>query len=309
MKPPKTIHSLNTNGFTWTNVTKAAEEETLYLEKTHHFHPLDIKECLPPLQRPKLIPRGDYLFLILTFPIFNRKTREIEPEEIDIFIKKDAVITAHSNKMQALQNFFDVLELDKVHRANLMSNPAYFLSQLLDVLFEACFPMLVHISNDIEAVSKQVLKGYTKETIHEILRLKNSIVSFRKAMHPHKNLMTRLQALLPTIFPIEGQTHYFNRLVDQTKEIWDNLETYSYAVDSLHQTHATLISFRLNQILKTLTVFSVLIYLLTFISNLFIIPAVDVPIIGYYQDFWIIIGLMVGISIIVLAIFKKKKWL
>jgi len=309
MKPPKTIHSLSANGFTWTNATKAAEEETLYLEKTYQFHPLDLKECLPPLQRPKLIPRGDYLFLILTFPIFNRKTREIEPEEIDIFIKKDAIVTVHNNKLQALQNFFDILELDKVHRASLMSSPAHFLSQLLDVFFEACFPMLVHISNDIETVSKQVLKGYTKETIHEILRLKNNIVSFRKAMHPHKNIMTRLQTLLPTVFAIEDRIHDFNRLIDQSKEIWDNVETYSYAIDSLHQTHATLISFRLNQILKTLTVFSVLIYLLTFISNLFIIPAIDVPIIGYQYDFWIIGGLMLAIGLIVLGIFKKKKWL
>lgn len=309
MKPPKTIHSLSANGFTWTNVTETAEEETLYLEKTYQFHPLDLKDCPPPLQRPKLIPRQDYLFLLLTFPVFNRKTKEIEPEEIDIFIKKDAVITVHNNKLQALQNFFGVLELNKVHQADLMSSPARFLSQLLDTLFEACFPMLVHISNDIETVSRQVLKGYTKETIHEILRLKNNIVSFRKAMHPHKNLMLRLQNLAPNYFSIETHAHAFNRLVDQAKEIWDNLETYSYAIDSLHQTHTTLISFRLNQIVKTLTVFSVLIYILTFISNIFIIPAVAVPIIGRPYDFWIISGLMLAVGIIVIGIFKKKKWL
>jgi magnesium transporter len=309
MRPPKTVHIIEANNFKWINITQTTEEELLYLEKNYHFHPLDIKECLPPLQRAKLIPRPDYLFLILIFPVFNRTTREIEPEEVDFFIKKDFVITIHNDKIQALQNFYEILDLNQEYCQELMKSPTYFLAQLLDELFDSCFPMLVHISNDIEALRKQVIKDYTKETIYEILRLKNNIVSFRKAMHAHHDLILRLQNLLPTYFPTLSHPHYYQRLVDHSKEIQNNLETYSYAIEALYQTHTTLLSLRLNEIVKTLTIFSIILFLSNFVATIFIIPAKSLPLIGKPYDFWIIIGFIFAAILGALGFFRKKGWL
>ena len=288
MNTQKNIHTSGTTGFQWVNAVRAGEEETLYLEQTYGLHPLDIKECLPPLQRPKLISRPDYLFLILVFPIFNRRTKELDVEEVDFFIKKDMVITVHNNRLQALTNFFELLELNRPHREDLMSNPARFLSQLLDELLDACFPMLLHISNDIEALNKKVFKGYTKEIIHEILRIKTNIVAFRKMIQPHRDLLFRAQAMLPDFFPIDRHTHAFQRLIDHCREIWDNLETYNYAIDGLHQTHTTLISFRLNEIMRTLTVFSIIIFSLTLFATVLAIGARATPLVTSPFGFWFI---------------------
>lgn len=309
MAAPKTIHTLAGDNFSWVNATRAEEQEMLYLEKNFKLHPLDTRECLPPLQRPKLIPRPDYLFLILVFPIFNRKTREIEPEEVDIFIKKDMVITVHNDQLLPIQNFFELLEVNKEHRDELFASPAYFITQLLDVLFDGCFPMLLHISHDIDAVSKQVLRGYTKTTIHEILRLKNNIVYFRKAMQPHRDLVFRLRDILPEFFPVEKHAHYFNRLIDHSKEIWDNLDTYNFAIDALHQTHTTLISFHLNEIMRTLTIFSIIIFSCTLFATIFSMKAAYTPLIGRPFDFWLIVAIMALGALSALLFFRSKKWL
>lgn len=309
MTQPKTIRTVGIETFTWVNATRAAEEETLYLEQTHHLHPIDAKECLPPLQRPKLVIRPDYLFLILVFPSFNRRTRELEAEEVDFFIKKDTIITVHNGKLQALTNFFELLDINKPHREELMSNPALFFSQLLDELLDSCFPMLLHISNDIEALNKKVLKGYTKETIHEILRIKTNIVAFRKMLQPHRDILFRSQTLLPAFFPMEHHIPYFQRLTDHCREIWDNLETYNYAIDGLHQAHTTLISFRLNEIMRTLTVFSIIIFTLTLFATLFSIGASSTPLAQSPFGFWYILVFMLAGAVTGIAIFKKKGWL
>lgn len=309
MNIPKTILTSGVEGFTWINATRASEEETLHLEQTHGLHPLDIKECLPPLQRPKLIVRPDYLFLILVFPIFNRRTKELDVEEVDFFIKKDMVITVHNNRLQALTNFFELLELNRPHREDLMSNPARFLAQLLDELFDACFPMLLHISNDIEALNKKVFKGYTKEIIHEILRIKTNIVAFRKMIQPHRDLLFRAQTVLPNFFPIERHNHSFQRLIDHCREIWDNLETYNYAIDGLHQTHTTLISFRLNEIMRTLTVFSIIIFTLTLFATILAIGARSTPFVASPFGFWLISVFMIVGAGVGIMIFRKKGWL
>lgn len=307
---PSTIHILEDKKYRWVNVVRAGEEELQWLEKTFGFHPLDLKECLPPLQRPKVVPRPGYLFAILVFPTFNPKTREIEQQEVDVFIMKDAVVTVHDNHLIELKNLFQILEVQPDHRQDLMQNPLRFVSQILDELFDACFPMLYHISNDIDALRGAVLHGMSKATVREILRLKNNVVAFRKAMQPHRDILKRTIALLPHYFKLTPvDQHYFERLVDHTKEIWDHLETYRDAIDAVQDTHTTLISFRLNEIVKTLTIFSVIVLSLTLFTNLFIVPAFSTPVVGTPGDFWALLGIMTFGVLIAIAIFKKKEWL
>lgn len=309
---PATIHTLKSAKYQWINVTRNSEEELQYIEKAFRLHPFDVKDCQPPIQRPKVVPRRElgYIFAIFVFPVFNSKTREMEQREVDFFILKNKVITVHDNSFIDLKNFFEILELKPDHRDDLMSNPARFVSQLLDELFDACFPMLFHISNDIDALRAKVLHEFNRKTVYEILRLKNNIVTFRKAMQPHRDLLKRLINLLPYYlkFPQESH-HYFGRLVDHTKEIWDHLETYLNAIDAVHDTHSTLLSLRLNEIIKTLTIFSIIIMSLTAFSNLFIMDGISRPIIGEYYDWWALIGIMTLGALAAIGIFKKKKWL
>jgi len=309
---PSTIHTLKERKYQWVNVVHGSEEELQYLEKVYRLHPFDMKDCLPPIQRPKVVPRPDqgYIFAIFVFPIFNTATREIEQREIDLFIMKDQVITIHDNSFVHVKNFYQLLTLKSDHRAKLLGNPAYFISQLLDELFDACFPMLFHLSNDIDTVRATVLHGYSRATVYEILRLKNNIVTFRKAMQPHRDLLRRIVTLLPHYVKFPAETlHYFDRLVDHTKEIWDHLETYLSAIDAVQDTHVTLLSFRLNEIMKTLTIFSIIFLSLTFFSNLFIIEGLDRPIVGLPYDWWALLGIMTLGALIALAVFKRKKWL
>ncbi|MDO8505722.1 MAG: magnesium transporter CorA family protein [bacterium] len=309
---PSTIHSLKDKHYEWINVVRAGEEELQYLEKLYNLHPLDLKDCLPPIQRPKVVPRPEYgyVFALFVFPLFNPKTCEIEQQEVDFFIMKDKVITIHDNSFIELRNFFQLLELKPEHRKELMSQPAKFVSQILDELFDSCFPMLFHISNDIDALRAEVLHGCSRETVHEILRLKNNVVTFRKAMQPHRDLLRRLISRLPRYMKLPDEMlYYYDRLTDHTKEIWDHLETYLNAIDAVQDTHTTQLSFRLNEIMQTLTVFSIIIMSLTLFSNLFIIEGVSRPIIGLLYDWWAILGIMIFGTISAIFIFKKKKWL
>ncbi len=309
---PSTIHSLKDKRYEWINVVHAGEEELQYLEKLYHLHPLDLKDCLPPIQRPKVVPRPEYgyVFALFVFPFFNPKTREIEQQEVDFFIMKDKVITIHDNSFVELRNFFQLLELKPEHRKELMAHPAKFVSQILDELFDSCFPMLFHISNDIDALRAEVLHGCSRQTVHEILRLKNNVVTFRKAMQPHRDLLKRLINRLPRYIKLPDEMlYYYDRLIDHTKEIWDHLETYLNAIDAVQDTHTTQLSFRLNEIMQTLTVFSIIIMSLTLFTNLFIIDGVSRPIVGALHDWWAILGMMVIGTLSAIWIFKKKKWL
>ena len=106
------IRELTTPYLRWVNVTKPEKPELDYLAKEFKFHPLDIEDCISPAQHPKLDEYSHYLFLVLIFPIYNRKTKEIVPAEIDFFIGEKYIVTVHRSELFPLMQFFDDCKKD-----------------------------------------------------------------------------------------------------------------------------------------------------------------------------------------------------
>jgi len=169
--------------------------------------------------------------------------------------------------------------------------------------------MLVHISTDIDNVENQLRTEFEKGTITEILRIKTNIVNFRQAMQPHKQVIRNLIAEAPRFFPIEQLQVYFNNLVNYTKEIWDLLDNYKDTIDALHETNISLIDFRINEIMKTLTIFSVIVFPLTLLASIFSMNVPGMPLTTNPNGFWIILMLMLAGTLGMLWFFEKKKWL
>jgi magnesium transporter len=169
--------------------------------------------------------------------------------------------------------------------------------------------MLNHISLDIDEAEKRIFAGYEKRMVKEILIIKRNIVNFRKAMQAHKNVIKKLIIKAPQFFSTAKLNIYFNALVEQTKDIWDLLENYKETIDALHATNESLISFRLNDIMKLLTIISVVLLPVTLIASIFGMNTPQMPLVKHPYGFWIILILMVLVSLGVLQYFRKKEWL
>lgn len=301
----KNIEEFRTKKFSWINVTKNGEKELEYFRKKFGFLDLDLKDCLPPLQRPKLVARPNYLFMILLFPVFDRKTRVLRASEVDFFITPNTLITVNPKEVVPLQEIFGRCQAKK----DKYSNSADLLHKILHELLLSCFPMLVHISNDIDNVENQLRSEFEKGTITEILRIKTNIVNFRKAMQPHKQVIRSLIAEAPKFFPTQKIKIYFENLVSYTKEIWDLLDNYKDTIDALHETNVSLIDFRINVIMKTLTIFSVIVFPLTLLAAVFGMNTPGMPLANHPYGFWIILTSMIFGALGLLWFFERKKWL
>ncbi|TSD04624.1 MAG: magnesium transporter [Parcubacteria group bacterium Athens0714_12] len=294
----------------WIDIVNAGEKEIKYLKQEFNFHPLDLKDCFPPLQRPKLIVQENYIFMILQFPFYNRETKEILPSEIDFFIGKNFIITHHLNELISIKDFFQDLQKNKeAQKKYLSNNPSIILYEILNKLLLYCFPMLNHINLDIDVVEKQIFNGQNKKIVKEILIIRRNIVNFRKTMQPHKSIVRKLIGIAPQFFSISKLNIYFNYLVENTKEIWDHLENYKDSIDALHNTNESLINFKTNEIIKTLTIFSVIVFPLTLLAAIFGMNAINMPFINLPYGFWYIIGIMLVGGILMFWVFKNKKWM
>jgi len=306
------IQEIKYKSLRWINIVNPTQEETEYLRNKFHFHPLDLEDCLTPTQRPKIDEYGKYHFMVLLFPIYNRKTREIRPSEVDFFISKDYLITVHHNELQPLTDLFHVCQNSQEMRKKYFElSSEKLLYYVLEKLFLYIYPMLDHLSLDINDSEKEIFSGNEKKMVREILIVRRNITDFRKVMQVHKKIIQKLTNGLQTssLFLIQKTDLYFDNLIDHTKEIWDALEGYKESVEALQETNESLISHRINEIIKVLTIISLTILPVTLLVSIFGMNTASLPLQKNPNGFWIIIGINSILIIALLLLFKKKKWI
>lgn len=306
-RPIAFIREFKTSRAEWVHVGRNSEKEKRLLGERYHFHHVDLQEILPPLQRPKVVVREGYIFMILLFPVFDPETRVISTAEVDFFISPDRLITVSGSKLPAFDSVFDVLS-QKTSKTQ-SANAAHILHSILDALLESLFPMLIHISHDIDDVEKGLFEAKQRGVIMELLRIKTNIVNIRKAMQGHKKAIRMLMAAGTTILPINRMEDYYNQLVDYTKEIWDTLEVQRETINALHETHSSLIDSRTNEIMKTLTIISVIVFPMTLIATLFAMRVNGLPWADDPSGFTYVILILVALGASMLGFFKYKKWI
>jgi magnesium transporter len=304
--------SIKTDKLTWVNITHAGKKEIDYLAQNFKFHSLDLEDSYASryAQRPKINEHSNYLFLILLFPFYSRKRREIVAGEIDFFITPDHLITVHNEELIPLINFFNLCKINgKEKDKYLGQTPAKLLYEILNRLLLDCFPMLDHISLDIGNIEKKIFAGFERQMVKEILVIKRNIVNFRKTMQAHKDTIKKIIRVDSQYFLHEHLIIYYKDLIDHTKNIWDILENQKETIDALEDTNSSLVSFKLNDIMRILTIFSVIVFPLTLFANIFGMNTISTPIIGNRFDFWIIISTMLIASTGMLIYFRRKRWL
>jgi len=128
-------------------------------------------------------------------------------------------------------------------------------------------------------------------------------------MQNHKNIIKQLMVMESSIITREHLKKYYGELIDQTKNIWETLENQREMVEVLYASYESLSNYRLNSVMKTLTIFYVIFSSLTLVAAIFGMNVdKNMPFINQQNGFWIVITIMSLVGLAMLYLFKKKKW-
>jgi len=307
----KYTSQIERQGRLWVNVTRQTSKELSVISKKFNFWPVDVEESRPPFQRSKIVKRPDYYFMVLHFPVFDRESRRLGFTEVDFFLSANYLVTVHDNKLTGIGDFFNECRLQpEILERYFNGTMAQVLFELLSRLLEAIFPILLHVNEDINSVDRKLF-GQTpgKEMAEEILRLKTNIVTFRRTMQGHRAVMERLILYSGRELDLASYQSYINSLREFTAEIWQMLESQKESINALHETNESLLSLRTTQVMKTLTVISVVTFPLTLLATIFAVRAEGTPFIDLPYGFWMLLGLIVVGAASMVTIFKKRRWL
>ena len=167
--------------------------------------------------------------------------------------------------------------------------------------------MLRKIGNKLERLEEDIFEGRSEEVVRDISNSKQEIINFRKVIRPQRPVLRDLERTKQR-YLAEDIDIYFDDINDASERIWDMLENYKEVVEALEDTNESVLSHRVNEVLRVLTAASVVILPLTLIASIWGMN-VGIPGEGTTAAFWIVIGSMVALLSAMLAYFRRRGWL
>ena len=152
-----------------------------------------------------------------------------------------------------------------------------------------------------------MFEGRSQEVVRDISNVKQEIISYRKIIKPERSTLRVLERRVEGFLPEELEL-YFDDIVDSAERIWDLLDNYKEVVDGLESTNESVLAHRQNDVLRLLTVISVVILPLTLVTGLFGMNVVF-PGEGTHEAFWVIVVALLVISAATLGFFRWRRWL
>jgi magnesium transporter len=306
----ESLHELTASGLTWVNVVSPDVETATELSERFGWHPLDVEDIVSTRQRPKVddYDEDGYLFVVLHFPAYDKAVQRLDALELDVFLGPDYLVTIPNGELLPVTRLFGRCESDEAFREQLFAKGSgRLLYEVLDDLFDYCFPILDKIGHKLKSVEEDMSERRAEDIVRDILNVKLEIISFRKVIKPERPTLRVLERRVDRFLPEELEL-YFDDVVDASERIWDQLDNYKEVVEALEATNESVISHRQNDILRILTIFSVTLLPLTLISGIFGMN-VGFPGEGTHDAFWVIVGLMLATIVGMVGFFRWKRWL
>ncbi len=301
---------LSAAGLTWIHLDAPPLERAQSLAETYGWHALDVEDVMSRRQRPKVDDYADegYLFAVLHFPVYDRAIQRLNAAELDVFVGPDYIVTLPDTELKPVTRLFHRCQEDDLFREQLFSKGSgRLLYEILDDLFDYCFPILDKIGHKLDSLEDDVFEGRSDEVVRDISNAKQEIISYRKIIKPERSTLRLLERHVERFLPEELDL-YFDDIVDAAERIWDILDNYKEVVEALEDTNESVISHRQNDVLRVLTVFASIVLPLTLITGIF---GMNVKFPGFdtVWAFWVIFAGMLATLVGLLGFFRYKRWL
>lgn len=314
---PLAIRELSSQHYRWLNVVLPTLSDVKALrDSVPGLDQHDMEAILAHSKRPRIETRDGYVFLVLLFPLYFHERNEIEATEVDILISNDTIATFHTKQLKPIDELFQTCEGRAETRTEIFQDaPLHLAYEIINRLISYTYTLLDHIANDIEIHKKQLFSNQYQRLAVDIMVIRRNITEFRRIMQTHKMTLRKLQEIIKTNGFIKNDAHrpllvsHFNDAIERIKDVWEQLEGYKESIEALHDTNESLISNRLNEIMRSFTTISVLIFTMTLVATVFGLGAHGTPFVTHPLGFWFIIALLVLSALLMLQYFKRKQWL
>jgi magnesium transporter len=289
----------------WVDLCKPTDEESFVLTHDFAFHPLAIEDVISEKPRTKVDDYDRYLFLVFQIVDYVGRQEGLKISEVDLFLGRNSVVTVHYDDHRIFDYLYHRAERDE----RLLSRGGDFLLHaLIDAIVDNYNTTLDILEYEVDQVEDDVLGGPDAETLKSIFTLRRDIVHLKRIVLPQMEVLSwfsREQFKLIT----SKAAVYFSDIHDHLVRVNELADFHREILNSSLEVYYSSISTRTNEIIKVLTIFTVLFIPPTFLVGLWgmnfqLMPELDWK---YGYLFALVLILLVVLGLIVF--FRKKRWL
>jgi magnesium transporter len=291
------------NSVLWVDCTK--KEDFNAINENFDIHPLTTDDCIKKSSRIKAEIFEDYAFIIIHGVKAGKKNRG-KIEEIDFIIGKNFIITNHLNtKIDAIQH----LQEDQKARNTLMQKgPEFVMQYIIDRLIESYFPAIAVIDEEINAIEITIFKNADQTSLQKLFKYKKELMTLRKQTSDHREVLLSLTNNKISFVSSKAEV-YYRDIYDKIIQLSDAIDSQKEIISNIAETHTTLISNKMNEIMKVLTIIATIMLPLSVIGSIYGMNFKYMPELYWKWGYPTVLGFMALIAGSMLYYFRRKKWI
>jgi magnesium transporter len=291
---------------TWFNVDGLHDLKIMQeISKSFNLDTLILAEVMDIYSRPSVQEHSNCILISLKMLQYNEENGQISNENLSLIITDSVLITFQERKGDV---FEPVRERIRSQKKRIRSGGTDYLAYtLLDIVVDNYIYIIGVLGEKIETLEETLLQEPRKSVIDEIYGYKRELNFIRKNVIPAREMILNLSKM-ESEFIAETTYLHFKDLLDNVNQAAESSETYREILSDQLNIYHTTISSKLNDVMKFLTIFSVIFIPLTFIAGIYGTNFDVLPELHFEYSYYIMWTVMIVVAIGMLLYFKKRKW-
>jgi magnesium transporter len=293
------------NNLLWLDIDTSVSTDLSLLDREFGFHELALEDAVRERQRPKVEEYAGFTFLIFYAVNHDAPLKDIQARQVAIFIGANYMVTVHNGPLTAIDESATRLRrnIEKINR-----NVAVLLYTLLDAIVDDYFPMIDRAEDLVDDIEQAVFEHFSADSLKEIFKLKKSLIDMRRWVAPEREV---LNTLIRRESPLFGDASliYFQDVYDHIVRALDSVDLLRDQASNVLDAYLSMSSNRLNEVMKTLTSLSIPLMAGALVAGIWGMNFEYVPLENRPLGFWILSAVVVVSFLVILAYFRRRKWL
>lgn len=290
-------------GLLWVDFEDPAEGEVALLTDLFAFHPLAIEDCLHAQSRPKVDDYEDYLFLV--FHSWNRSEEGVRLEEVDFFLGKNYVVSYHVEPRRSIADVMERLPRDP--KLFMGGGADLLLHQVIDRMVDRYAVVVDSIDERVDTLEDDILENPRGETLKSILGLKRDLQELFRTVRHQRDVVNSLAREGHQVISKKGRT-FFRDVYDHVVRVHDTVEGLRDQVGGARDAYLSIVSNRMNEVMKGLSLVATIILPLTFVTGVYGMNFETMPFLKEPNGFYVTCGIMAALGIGMYFAFRRRGW-
>ncbi len=289
----------------WVDLASPSIPESLILSDTMAFHPLSVEDAMSEVQYPKVESYEGYLYVVLHGIDFAAGGRGFKTHDVDFFLGPGYLVTVHDGQARSIT---DLLEHCPRNPQIMADGPVPLFHRIVDMMVDHYRPEIDKLEDRLDELEKAIFDDPTPALVREILDEKRDVSSLRRVTTPQRDVIARL-ARREFVDISNEMAFRFRDVYDHLVRIADDGMLFQDRITGMLDAHLSNVSNRLNEVMKVLTLVATIFMPPTLLAGIYGMN-VELPHFpgGATAQFWWLSGITIVVVVLMLALFRRKRW-